>query len=265
MLIAIPSKARVTKQVTLANLPLELRRLVYLVVEADEAQAYSFLNQPLIIMKEGQRGTGAARQAAVDFAQDKGIKKILMLDDDLTFAHRRIDDDPTKFRAATDTAVLDCITDVEKQLDNYAHVSIAAREGGNRRTEAYVDNIRALRALAFRVDILQTTGIRFDVAQVMEDFHVQLSLLLEGYAHRTVNWIVQNQGSSNAAGGCSTYRTMEVQHLAATSLALRFPDFVRVVQKTTKTAWGGQTRSDVIISWKAAYERGIKKFRLRGC
>jgi len=28
------------------------------------------------------------------------------------------------------------------------------------------------------------------------------------------------------------------------------------VDKETKTAWGGGTRKDVVVSWKAAYEEG---------
>ena len=37
-------------------------------------------------------------------------------------------------------------------------------------------------------------------------------------------------------------------------LAALHPDFVKVVEKYTKTSWGGGIRTDVRIAWKKAYE-----------
>jgi len=206
-------------------------------------------------MPADYKGIGMARQFTVDWALSQENPKLLMLDDDLTFAIRR-NDDPTKFTTPTDLDIIRVIEDVERKLNDYVHVAIAPREGGNRRTEAYVSNTRALRALAFRADKLCEYGVSFTDMEVMEDFYVQLSLLLLGEPHLTINWMVQNQGGSNSEGGCSTYRTMEVQAKAAETLQAKFPDFVRVVDKETKTAWGGQARKDVVIAWKSAYEEG---------
>jgi hypothetical protein len=52
---------------------------------------------------------------------------------------------------------------------------------------------------------------------------------------------------------------MESQSKAAHALKERFPEFVNMVQKQTKTAWGGQARTDVIIQWKAAYAEGLRR------
>lgn len=260
MLIAILSKARATRQITLRQLPALVRSSTFLVVDFDEYQAYREAHPNIICLPEGCKGIGMARQFLVHYALKAGETKVLMLDDDLTFALRRTDD-PTKFTTPTDEDITRCFQDVKKKLDDYAHVAIAPREGGNRRTDAYVPNTRALRALAFRVDKLNSASIKFTGAEVMEDFYVQLSLLLCGEAHLTINWMVQNQHGSNTSGGCSTYRTMEVQARAAEALHAKFPDFVKVVDKETKTAWGGQKRKDVIISWKAAYEEGRRRAR----
>ena len=40
----------------------------------------------------------------------------------------------------------------------------------------------------------------------------------------------------------------------AHELEVLHPDYVTVVDKTTKTSWGGGTRTDVRIAWKKAYE-----------
>ena len=258
MLIVIPSKARATRQITLRGLPPVIREKVWLVVDSSEYESYKSVHNQILKMPADYKGIGMARQFAVDWALSQENPKLLMLDDDLTFAIRR-SDDPTKFATSTDLDIIRAIEDVARKLDDYAHVAIAPREGGNRRIDPYVSNNRALRALAFRVDKLCECGVSFTDMGVMEDFYVQLSLLLYGEPHLTINWMVQNQGGSNSEGGCSTYRTPEVQARAAEALHAKFPDFVRVVDKETKTAWGGGTRKDVIISWKSAYEEGRRR------
>jgi hypothetical protein len=223
----------------------------------EEVKSYVGLGAASIVGMDTP-GIGPARQAICDIALSAGQSKVLMLDDDLVFATRR-KDDPSKFRTSTDSEIVKAINDIDLSLNMFCHAAIAPREGGNRRTERYITNTRALRALAYRADILRYYDIKFSEVSLMEDFYVQLSLLTRGCAHRTINWIVQNQGGSNSAGGCSTYRTMFSQGLAARQLQEKFPEFVNVVKKTTKTAWQGQEREDVIIQWKAAYEYGQRR------
>jgi hypothetical protein len=88
----------------------------------------------------------------------------------------------------------------------------------------------------------------------MEDFDVTLQLLRKGHRNAVLNQWAQDQGTSNAPGGCSTYRTPEVQAAGAYGLQKLHPDFVTVVDKETKQAWGGGVRKDVRIAWKKALE-----------
>jgi len=262
MLIAIPSKARATRQVTLRSLPREIRDKVYVVVEPQDAHSYGFLECNLLVLPENNRGLWFARQWLLDYCCAKGETKVFMMDDDLTFARRR-DDSRDKFTTPTDPELLLAFDTVDQQLDKYDHVAIAPREGGNRRTEDYILNTRAMRAHGHRVDKLAEYGLRYtnDQAHMIEDFTMELSLLLLGRPHYTINWMVTNQSGSNTTGGCSTYRTMEAQERAAYALKAKFPNFVQVVKKKTKTAWGGQERTDVVIAWKKAYEWGVAHAR----
>jgi hypothetical protein len=66
------------------------------------------------------------------------------------------------------------------------------------------------------------------------------------------NWCNNQAEGSSADGGCSTYRTPELQAQAARLLAELHAPYVKVVEKETKTAWGGGTRTDVMIQWKRA-------------
>lgn len=49
------------------------------------------------------------------------------------------------------------------------------------------------------------------------------------------------------------------QAAAAHQLHSLHPDFVKVVKKTTKGAWGGGERTDVTVAWKKAYESSQPK------
>lgn len=245
MEIWIPSRNRVFQE-TFTSLPQELRERVHFAVPYDSSDVVGayVVKTPIEI-----NGIGPTRQWIIDQAQDK---KIVMLDDDLVFAARR-EDEPTKFREATSGELSTLIGNIDALLNNYAHVGVATREGGNRDTDDYRLNTRLLRVLAYRTDVLRNEGIRFDRLELMEDFDVALQLLRAGYANIKINWMVHNQRSSNSPGGCSTYRTLEKQSQAARGLRDYHPKFVSVVQKTTKTAWNGATRDDCIIQWKRAF------------
>jgi hypothetical protein len=246
MQIFIPTRGRVFQE-TFTNLPKELRDRAVFVTPFDEKNIVggNVLRTPNSVV-----GIGPTRQWIVDNATDD---KIVMLDDDLVFATRR-EDDPTKFRPSTPEDVHNLFNYIDSYLDAYAHVGVSTREGGNRDTSLHTWNTRLLRILAYRRDVLLAEGIRFDRLEFMEDFDVTLQLLRNGYANIRINSMVHNQRSSNAPGGCSTYRTLEKQSAAARGLAALHPEFVTVVTKKTKTAWNGQERQDVRIAWKQAFE-----------
>ena len=182
---------------------------------------------------------------------------LCMLDDDLRFFVRRPDDN-TKFTQASDESILAMFSAIGGHLLTSPLVGVCAREGGNRITTPIVNNTRILRLLAYDVAVLRKEHIKFDRLPVMEDFDVALQLLEKGYMNTVcANWC-HDQGGSNTAGGCSTYRTMAIQKQGAEGLKALHPNFVTLVTKTTKTAWGGQTRTDVQVQWKKAFDFGWK-------
>lgn len=254
MNIFIPSLAR-AEQVnhTFDNLPPAAQGRALLVVGPKDAPAYAarFGSHRLYITDA--KGIGKVRQHIIDISEGP----VLMLDDDLSFFVRR-DDDRTKLLKATPKDISAMIKRMESTLGRYAHAAIAVREGANRNTEPVIHNTRCLRALGYNATELKRLGVRFDRLPVMEDFDVALQLLRKGCPSLTLNDWAQDQGTSNAPGGCSTYRSREVQAKGARGLAKLHPDFVTVVTKETKGAWGGGERTDVRIAWKKAYESCTK-------
>lgn len=179
-------------------------------------------------------------------------RPLIMMDDDLIFYTRR-KDDPTKFVSATDGDLHDMVHAIEKALLDYPMVGIGAREGGNRNTELTVENTRIMRVIGLDTQYLQQHAITCAPMELMEDFHLNLQILRSGADTLVLNkWVNNQAGGSNAPGGCSTTRSPALQTAQAHLLAQRHPGFVKVVQKATKTAWGGGTRTDVTVQWKAA-------------
>lgn len=255
MRIYIPSIGRVGSQITYNNLPPKLQRQALLVIPQAEAKKHGSI--PVLVHPAKCKTIGPVRQFIID--QHDVAKyglKIIMLDDDLTFFQRRTDDSK-KFTNATPADIVAGFKELEALL------SAQVPHGGIRHREMAQDAptvqyaTRALRALAYHVGALRSAKVRFDRSVVMEDFDVTLQLLRMGLPNAVYSDLIQNQVRSNAPGGCSTYRTMEKQREGALTLKKLHSDFVKVVEKTTKTAWGGGTRTDVVVSWKKALASGV--------
>jgi len=257
ILILSAGRATSKQQVTAAHL--QSAGIGYkVVVQQQEAEAYGKLFEPqqLLVLPGHITRVAATRDYIIhDMGTDKPV---LMLDDDLDFAARRLDE-RSKFEQMSKPDFWDMVECVEMSLGAYPMVSIGAREGGNRNTEQFLYNTRMMRALAFDRRVLQDNQITFAPMELMEDFHVALQLMRAGCDTCVVNnWVTNQRGGSGAAGGCSTYRTPEMQEREAAKLHARHPGYVRVVQKVTKTAWGGGVRTDVLVQWKQARKEGFQ-------
>lgn len=99
---------------------------------------------------------------------------------------------------------------------------------------------------ALNVDVINRHGIRVDPIQEWEDMLLSVCLLKAGEPILTTyRWSHQQHGS-NAAGGCSVYRTLENYNAASIRFAELHPD---VVQNKTIRAKGFGTKQSV-SGWK---------------
>lgn len=256
MQIYIPTRGRALKQRTFNDLPRKWKDNTVLVVPSHEADQY--VNYPHVAFPYKDSTTvGDVRQWIINTTSSEHI---VMLDDDIAFAARR-EDDPTKFRNMTEQDYDEMFGQLDDVLHYYAHAGVLAREGGNRITDEFVYATRMMRVLAYDVTLLREEGVKFNRIPVMEDFDVTLQLLRLGLKNCILcNWVQNNSGGSNAPGGCSLYRTPALQTQAANKLAELHHPHVKVVEKTTKTAWGGQKRTDVRVSWKQALAEGERAY-----
>ena len=207
------------------------------------------------ILPEGMKGIHTTRQAVMDGTS--GEDKIIMMDDDLSFSCRgRREDNPLYLSPMNPEDLYDAVTWLYDSLGQYAMVGLGAREGNNRKPTDTDRCSRMMRAWGIHRPTFINEGIVFDRVNGIEDFDVILQFLRKGYPNLISNRYVTNQPSSNSSGGCSTFRTIEYQAEQARLLQSLHPNYVKLVEKETKTAWGGGVRLDVNIQWKKAFANG---------
>lgn len=251
MEILIPTYGRRWNQSTWESLPQSVKDITSLVIQKRELPVWEDANVRTRVLPDHIQTVGPTRQWIIDNYSGR----VLIMDDDLVFATRR-KDDPSKFTPSSHSDIEDMIASVESALYTYPVVGVCPREGGNRKTAPFDVNTRIIRVTGLNLDILKEHDVRYDRLPVMEDFDMLLQMLELGYDNMCLNSWVHNQGGSNTAGGCSTYRTDELQKQSAEKLHELHKPFVKVVKKKTKTAWGGKERTDVIIQWKKAGKFG---------
>lgn len=261
MILYIPTYNRHQKNRagTLRNWPKDFP--VNLVVRQTQVEPYEQLIKELgvvgaTILPIGQEGIASTRSSIINhaFAFSKDAKAC-MIDDDLGFLKRR-DDHEWKLRGSENPEIVRMFTEIEEQLETYAHVGISCREGNNRIKQDFVLSSRGIRLVGYRADILKNEQLDFSTQlEGREDLDMTLKLLRRGYHNLVFYSWAQGQSGSDAPGGLSETeaRTDAALTRTANALAEAHPGFVKVVEKTTKTSWGGKKRTDVMCYWKKAF------------
>jgi TET-Associated Glycosyltransferase len=225
-------------------------RLVVQAQEADRYAARGYRERLVVLPETVERTLPAARQWILENWPGWWC---VMLDDDLRLDTRK-EDDPAHFRLSGPGDIKAAFAGLERALRRgFAAAGVCPREGGNRAGAApYTYCTRMMRVLAYDLVALRTVGARFDRLPDVEDFDMTLQLLRAGRRTVLLNAWVQGQGRSQAPGGCARYRSHTTHARDVRRLAELHPGYVKVVEKATKSAWGGGTRDDVVISWRRA-------------
>lgn len=261
MQIYIPTRDRINAQFTWDNLTPTLRQHTTLVCPPEEVETHRKLSRnavarPLLPL-------AGVRQWIVDELAVQG-PPVIMLDDDLAFFVRK---DPSAHNLRPAGDEVDLIFNRLEALvsfDSYVHAGLSPRQGNNWAYPATLLTIERMNAVhCVNPAALRHYGIRYDDVDMMEDYHVVLSLFEKGEKNAVICDAAWDQcRGSGAPGGFSHYRTSETQAAAAERLAELHPLTVKVVEKTPKTGSGGfsGTRKDVRVQWKKAYQTRKPEF-----
>jgi hypothetical protein len=253
-MIVVNTLGRVNNQPTLLYLKsAELNPV--LLVQHHEKDLYDKYDVEVQVLPEHIKNISDTRQWLLE---NSTHEKVIMIDDDFTFFTR---EEGVKLRKSSNEDIKEMIENIYHDLETYAAVGISMRQGNNRREEDFVENSAINGLIGLNLGILLKEDIRFDRISLMEDKYVILALLTKGYKNKVWFKWCYNQPASNTEGGCSIYRTPELQKLAAETLATIYPGLVKVKIKSTKTGWFGGDRHDVICFWKKAYSKGLKNVK----
>ena len=255
--IYIPTYRRGGMVRTLKYMSPEALKNTALVIRPEEAQSYLQaaveFGCALVALPNEIKNLSQTRQWILD---DCEKNYCMMLDDDLDFSYRlKSGDWHTKYLGPDTLHKFDeMVTDMLNKMktEGIAHCAVAAREGSNTTLEDWAYNQRYMRAYIFDTKVVG----KFKYSEEhcgCEDFHMALQLITAGYPSAIYFMYPQGQGGSNKKGGLSAYRDIEYHNNAMAKLKESFPNYVRLVQKKTKTAWGGQQRTDAVISWAKAF------------
>ena len=253
-MIYIHTAGRPDKQITLKSFPSEIIKHTRLVVQEKEKHYYEPSKNFIVVLPSHINTLSPTRQWILENSE---TEKFVMMDDDLTFAYRT-EFAGTKLHKANFDTIVRMFNDIEYALDKYDHVGISAREGDNRVETSLKENTRMMRLLAYNKTKVLETGAKFDRIDTKQDFDMTLQLLRKGHKNAVLYDYAHNQPGSNNTGGCSVYRDSEMMNRCSHELVKLHPEFVKVVEKATKTSWGGGVRTDVRIAWKKAYESYIR-------
>lgn len=256
MRIFIPTIGR-PRQRTIERLPLDVLRKYMVTIVCPPHELNMHKNKYVVpVWACKAQGIAATRQWILDRSNDDVV---LMLDDDLPTwcwrTHDRTADADAKYKKADDKELARGLDEFERLMRHHAHGSIGHRLFCQ--TQPMIGyNGRMLRALAYNRSLIGRARFRLPV---MEDFDMALQLLSQGRDAVIYNRLVQDQYATNAAGGCSLYRTPEVQAEAAAQLQKHWPAFVSLVTRTPKREWAenfGTSRVDVRVNWRKAARVG---------
>jgi hypothetical protein len=259
--VYIPTRGRtgLDKQITVREFKKHQLSPPIIVCHDREVSRHQWDN--LQVMVCNLDGIGPTRQFIIENCPTRGV---VMFDDDLYFTMRETPDAPRPLVQIPTSELHPMLNWISDQLDaGYAHGGISARQGNQHIPYPWTDCIRVNNAHFFDRDIYLNEGIRFDRIPVMEDFDVTLQLLTKGYPNRVAYHYCWSQRGSGTKGGCSLYRTKELQAAAAQQLQAYWPEYVKIVTKTAIS--GGELfagdRTDVNIQWIKAWENRVPASR----
>lgn len=257
MRIYIPTKGRISNQLTIANLPDELKSKTSIVAPQSET-FFHRNNHPLcevIPQPDPKMGIAEKRKWIMGIATDD---KIVMLDDDLRFAMRR-EDDPGKFRKAEPADVLKAFAELEEALsEEIPHAGFSVRGSGigdaAKRGGWQTTGKRMIYSLGYHVPTVKEHAI-FGRIENHEDMDICLQLLTKGFPN-AVNFSFVTDQAFGKAGGCTDERTVESNNVGSYRLAELFPDYVKVSEKDYKAS---VPRIEVVVQWQKALQFGLNR------
>lgn len=189
-------------------------------------------------------------------------QKCLILDDDLVFSRRVMRDNGTvglqtiKTRDEVNYWMPDCLSMIRQLLEDTALVGVHPRQMGHTAPVPYKVNGKVICVQGLNRSMIgQIPDLyRFPI---LADVILNATLLSRGQGNKLITDFCVDWGTCQAPGGCSDYRTPEMQAEACYWLEERFGPYIKAKVKKAKNNWMGGERVDFTGQWKRLYEAGV--------
>ena len=255
MNLYIMTRGRVGKQFTLSRLPERWKAKTWLVSD-DEGHTHQQIRTPSFVTNYSKK----FQWILDDFPELENsgwaiprTDKAVILDDDLVFSK---EDKDGRILTITDPEQVGELFDqMEVLLDTYPLVGVHPRQMGHNTEPPFVENGRIICIQGINRRLIGK--VKVDQFPILADVVLNLTLLARGQKNALITTHFQDHGPCQAPGGCSIYRTPEMQRAAVDYLQNRFPGFVKTVTRRPKTAtWLGAERYDYTAQWKKLHRAG---------
>ena len=278
-IIVTVTRGRIDDQYMLDHMEPTCRGLITICCHPGERKAHlkRWGSEVAGVVEYGKNCTniGEVRNWVMEYGRRLGVKYVIQLDDDVYFgAHTDGYSFGLGYKLLT---IRPNFSDREQQniyvemfgrmlsglRRGYGMVGLSARQGNNNATEEERPHTRLRGVYGVSVEKYFAGKERFSDMSNKEDFYMQLTFLTRGIDTLCINTFTFDTTVQNKAGGCSTYRNLDVINRGSELLKEHFPDFVKLVQKKNDN-WtnlgGADSRTEVLVSWKKAYEYGVQKY-----
>lgn len=243
MKIVIPTYKRLHKQLTLRSLN-AVRDRVWLVVRSEEADEARKIHNQLLVIDQPVSGIADTLKWINTVACRN--EKIWMCDDDLMFNQCFIDPQVTYIKKRMIRrdehhhifAMCDYIDELSEQ---YVHGGVAQVSGvPNPRYFPYRPNTRYCTNKWYDNRRIPVDYIDYNSIPLSSDFYVMLQLFDLGYDCATMYNYMATPAPTNAPGGCSTYRTVDLHNFSLEQIQKKFPHLITLRKKIQKSGpWRG--------------------------
>lgn len=262
MNLYIMSRGRAGKVTTAASIPMTWYGRTFLVVPEGEKYLYEDAYPHIRVMPVPDTVTNYSQkfQWILNGCYADSNDKAVILDDDLVFSAR---DENGSLKTIRDSSRLEKLWEkMEVLLDEYPLVGVHPRAMGQDTPPGHVENGRVICIQGINRRLIG--NVRVDAHPVLADVFLNCALLSRGLKNALITDFFQDHGPCQAPGGCSVYRTPEIQERAIDELVARYPGYAKKVYRKPKVAgWmvgEDGTRVEFTVQWKklqkAAPNRG---------
>lgn len=247
--IYIPTLGRSDRQITFDNMPDEVKKITFLVIQPKEKKAHS--RYPCIVLPEDDIGITQTRKFIWDYGKKQ---KYFMMDDDVKMACRKPwhDGDKTK-RIMTKSDWNYFLNTTSAWMDKGIFWGGCRTGGLPPSGKEYASNTGTAEVFFFDgKNLPDSENLDWDLSTA-EDISLNLQLLIKGYQNRVWDRFVYLSDYVGTQGGCADMgRTLDMINDNHDKLVKKFPRYV--FYNGTRPLMGG-TFNKIKVMYNKSYNQ----------